>query len=137
MWRDYIFTASRILASAEAKMQAEGGMSLSDYDILVSLFNTEGHTMSMSCLKATVLVTTSGLSRSVSRLATRGWIEKVNDPNDRRQIHISLTPKGLSAFESVNPGHITFVKETFFEALSEKDRQGMYLGLSHLADHLK
>ncbi|WP_336249086.1 MarR family winged helix-turn-helix transcriptional regulator [Stomatohabitans albus] len=137
MWRDYLFTASRILASAEAKLQAEGGLSLSDYDILVTLFNAPEHTMSMSCLKATVLVTTSGLSRSVSRLQKREWVEKTTDENDRRQVHIALTAKGLMAFKKVNPGHIAFVQETFFKALSEKDRQGMCLGMSHLADHLK
>lgn len=137
LWKDFLFTASRVLAKTEAQMQADAGMSLSDFDVLITVYQAEGHTMSMNCLKATVLVTTSGLSRCVSRLEKHGWITKIGCPNDKRQVHIALTEEGLHALQAARSKHAAFVDETFFAALSEKDRDGMCLGLAHLADHLR
>lgn len=137
LWKDYLFTAARMLAKVETQMQADAGMSLSDFDVLITLYTAEGQTLSMNCLKATVLVTTSGLSRSVSRLEKHGWITKIGCPNDKRQVHISLTEEGLQALQSARKKHADFVQDIFFSALSEKDRDGMRLGLAHLADHLR
>ena len=137
VWRDYLFTASRVLAKAEAQMQAESGMSLSDFDVLITLYQAEDHRLSMSCLKATVLVTTSGLSRAVSRLEQHGWIEKIGCPKDKRQVHIVLTSAGEAALVAARKRHQAHIQEIFFSALSRKDLDGMRMGLSHLADHLR
>lgn len=137
LWKDFLFTAARILAKTEAQMQADAGMSLSDFDVLITLYLADGQTLSMNCLKATVLVTTSGLSRSVSRLEKHGWITKISCPNDKRQVHITLTEEGARTLQAARKTHAAFVDDTFFAALSAKDRDGMRLGLAHLADHLR
>lgn len=94
------------------------------------------HQLSMSCLKETVLVTTSGLSRSVSRMSQRGWVTKETSPEDRRKVSLALTPEGLAAIEAIRPHHHEYVREHFFDALSAKDQQALGLALAHLSDHL-
>lgn len=136
LWKDFLFTASRVLAKCETQMQADSGMSLSDFDVLFTVYQAEEQKLSMSCLKATVLVTTSGLSRSVTRLEKHGWIKKIACPNDKRQVHVYLTEEGLEAVKDARKQHADVVQELFFAALSDKDREGMRLGLAHLADHL-
>lgn len=135
-WKSFLFTAANILASAENQLQKNHRVSLSDFDVLATLYGSPEHTLSMNCLKATVLVTTSGLSRSVSRLEERGWVSKITDQNDRRQIHIRLTEPGLEAIKLISPPHRKFVKEIFFDALSAKDQAALGTALGHLRDHL-
>ncbi|WP_175953841.1 MarR family winged helix-turn-helix transcriptional regulator [Schaalia sp. Marseille-Q2122] len=135
-WQSYLFTASRILAGAEADLQARAQIGLSDYDVLISLYHAPQHQLSMSCLKETVLVTTSGLSRSVSRMSQRGWVTKETSPEDRRKVSLALTPEGLAAIEAIRPHHHEYVREHFFDALSAKDQQALGLALAHLSDHL-
>lgn len=135
-WKSYLFTASRILAGAETQLQAEANISLSDFDVLVTLHSAPDHSLSMSCLKETVLVTTSGLSRSVSRLHSRGWLLKESAPHDKRQITVTLTPEGKHALLEIQPIHYSYVRERFFEALSAKDQRALGLALTHLSDHL-
>ena len=136
-WRNYAFTASRILAHADHDLRAHIDLSLSDFDVLATLETAENHTLSMSCLSATVLVTHSGLSRSVSRLVSRGLIEKLDDQDDRRQRLVRLTPRGRDVLGEAAQRHRELVTELFFNALSPNDLAGMSVGLAHLADHVK
>lgn len=137
LWQNYLFSASRILAQAEAQMQADANMSLSDFDVLITLYRNLEENLSMSCLKATVLVTTSGLSRSVSRLERHGWVMKIPNEQDKRQVYLTLTDEGKEVVVQARKKHAEVIQRIFFDALSEKDLEGMSRGLAHLADHLR
>lgn len=135
-WKNYIYTASHILASAETYLQSAHKLSLSDFDVLVSLYEAPEHTLSMTNLKQSVLVTTSGLSRSVSRLADRGFLTKETAADDKRQITLKLTAEGLEAFHRTAPEHRRHVRYLFFDGLSQKDLRALETALGHLRDHL-
>lgn len=136
-WKTFLYTAANILANAETHLQKDHKISLSDFDVLATLYGAENHTLSMNCLKETVLVTTSGLSRSVTRLCDKDWVVKTPDENDRRQLNVALTETGVKAFKEIAPSQRKFTKEIFFDALSAKDQEALRTALGHLKDHLK
>ena len=136
-WKNYIFTASHILAGAETQLQSTYGISLSDFDVLVSVYEAPEHTINMNSLKDSVLVTTSGLSRAVTRLKQRGWLEKESCQTDKRQVTLKLTNAGRDAFKEIGPAHRKHIRKIFFDALSNKDQEALVLALGHLRDHLK
>lgn len=135
-WKNFIYTASHILAGAEKQLQSTHGISLSDFDVLVTVHEAPEHSMSMCALKDTVLVTTSGLSRSVTRLAERGWLIKEPSPIDKRQVTLTLTDDGIAAFQEIGPSHRAHVRNVFFSGLSPKDHKALSVTLSHLRDHI-
>lgn len=135
-WKNFIFTAAHILAGAETQLQNSHGIGLSDFDVLVALYEAPDHTLKMSTLKEIVLVTTSGLSRAVTRASTRGWITKEHSPTDKRQVTLTLTEAGLAAFREIAPPHRAHVRDVFFDALSPKDQADLGRALGHLRDHI-
>lgn len=135
-WKDFIYTASHILAGAEKQLQSTHGISLSDFDVLVTVHEAEKHSLSMCSLTDTVLVTTSGLSRSVQRLAERGWLIKEPSPTDKRQVTLKLTDDGIAAFKEIAPSHRAHVRNVFFNALSPNDDKALAVALRHLRDHM-
>lgn len=36
------------------------------------------------------------MSRTISSLVDRGWVERIADPQDRRRVHVRITDKGLT-----------------------------------------
>ncbi|OKL50444.1 MarR family winged helix-turn-helix transcriptional regulator [Boudabousia marimammalium] len=135
-WKSYIYTASHILTGADVELKQAAGISLSDFDVLVTVESAPDKTLSMSCLRATVLVTTSGLSRSVSRLKERGWITKTVDQADKRHMHVTLTEAGQEALNQIRPIHTKYVREAFFGALDDEDQATLGRVLSQLERHL-
>lgn len=135
-WKNYIFTASRILTGAEMQLHKAHRLSLSDYDVMVTLLHAPEHSLSVSCLKATVVVTTSGLSRAIGRLEQRGWLTKTPDEYDKRQITLKLTAEGVAAIEAIRPEHHQYAAENFFDVLTTEEQASLRAILDHLRDHL-
>ena len=52
------------------------------------------HSRSLGELAAVYRVSPATMSRLISTLVRRGWVAREDDPNDRRQVVLYLTPKG-------------------------------------------
>ena len=57
----------------------------------------------MSTLSADVSLTTGGVTRLVDRMVEAGLVARQNCPNDRRSIHVVLTPQGRSTWSRPSP----------------------------------
>ncbi len=106
------------------------GLTLSQFDVIVTLGDTDG----MTCkeLSEKTLVTKGTLTGVLDRLEAKGLIERVPSRKDRRCTFIRLTTKGGERFRKVFPAHIYFVKPYFERALTSgqmKDLRTMLLRL--------
>lgn len=92
------------------------GLTCSQFDVIVTLGDTEG----MTCkeLSEKTLVTKGTLTGVLDRLETKGLIVRVPSREDRRSIFIRLTPKGDALFQKVFQAHIHYMKPYFERALT-------------------
>jgi DNA-binding MarR family transcriptional regulator len=92
------------------------GLTCSQFDVIVTLGDTEG----MTCkeLSEKTLVTKGTLTGVLDRLETKGLIARVPSREDRRSIFIRLTPKGDALFQKVFAAHIHYMKPYFERALT-------------------
>ena len=91
-----VLTASRLLVSVSARSLAavEETLTLPQFRMLVVLESRGG--MNISRLGEHLDVIPSTAMRMVDRLATAGMLDRTANPNNRREILISLTDKGRS-----------------------------------------
>ena len=92
------------------------GLTCSQFDVIVTLGDTEG----MTCkeLSEKTLVTKGTLTGVLDRLEKKGLIARVPSREDRRSIFIRMTPKGDTLFRKVFPAHIHHMKPYFERALT-------------------
>ena len=92
------------------------GLTCSQFDVIVTLGDTEG----MTCkeLSEKTLVTKGTLTGVLDRLEKKGLLARVPSREDRRSIFIRLTPKGDTLFRKVFPAHIHHMKPYFERALT-------------------
>jgi len=67
-----------------------------EIEVLLSLKRAPGHRRSAGELMREAHVTSGAITNRISRLEQRGWVRRDVDPDDRRQVLVSLTPEGLT-----------------------------------------
>ena len=65
-------------------MQAQHGLTMADYEILVRLSEAPHRTLRMSELADAAESSRSRLSHAVARLEEAGWVRRESCPSDRR-----------------------------------------------------
>ncbi|MCG8417150.1 MAG: MarR family winged helix-turn-helix transcriptional regulator [Proteobacteria bacterium] len=77
---------------AMSRKLAEVGLTVSQYDLLMSLLKRDGQTQQE--LANRLLVVKSNVSSLLSRVERDGWIERTTDPDDGRGKVVKLTRSG-------------------------------------------
>lgn len=87
------------------------GITGAQFDILVTLGNTEG----MTCreLGEKTLITKGTLTGVIDRLIEKGWVIRQTCEQDRRVVYIRLTDEGVDMFEKVFQPHLDYMSALF------------------------
>ncbi len=114
-WRTFLQAGAGLLDRLDEDLRLHCGLSLADYEILAHLSEAPDRTLRMTTLASQVLVSRSGLTRRVDRLAAGGLVERRSCPSDRRGVLAVLTPAGEAALGAAAPVHLAGVRRRFLE----------------------
>ncbi len=95
VWRSYLRTHGEMVARLERDLVAEANMPLGWYDVLLQLAEAPEHRLRMAELAERVLLSRSGLTRLVDRLAAEGLVIREPFPGDARGLYTVLTAGGI------------------------------------------
>jgi hypothetical protein len=73
-WIRFLRAHSATTRALSARLEAEHGLTLNDYDVLVQLYYAPDHRMRRIDLARTVLLTASGITRLLDGLERTGWV---------------------------------------------------------------
>lgn len=116
-WRNFLEAGQLIRAQLDAELREQHDLSISEYELLVRLSETDEHTMRMSRLAAETAVSRSRLSHLVARMERRGLVDRVPFTEDGRGITCVLTEAGHKLLVDAAPGHVESVREHFVDRL--------------------
>ncbi|MHA4815853.1 MarR family winged helix-turn-helix transcriptional regulator [Streptomyces aculeolatus] len=119
-WDSFIRMQEKLIGRLSRRVQADSGMSASDYIVLVKLTETGGRMRFMDLVKL-VEWEKSRMSHQVGRMAKRGLVAKEECPDDGRGAFIVATPAGHEAIEDAAPVHVDHVRRLFIDALTQED----------------
>jgi DNA-binding MarR family transcriptional regulator len=117
-WRGFLRMHQLLRAELEGELTRSCGLSLADYEVLVSLSEAEGRRLRMSALADRLQWSRSRLSHQLARMQERGLVCRQDCPTDARGAFALLTPGGLAAIEEAAPGHLAGVRRHLFDRLS-------------------
>ena len=119
-WIGLLASASLLDAALDARLQADSGLSHTQYSILSRLSEAPGRTMHMNALARMTSTSQSRLSHAVTRLADLGWVERSRCPATARAVHATLTEAGWDIVAAAAPGHAAEVRRLVFDHLSRE-----------------
>lgn len=114
------------------QLQADSGLSLADYDVLVALSGLRDHGMRVSDLAAQIGWERSRLSHQLRRMDARGLTERRPGTEDGRTADVVLTPRGQRAIDEAAPGHVELVRNLFFDPLPDNLLGPFTAALEHI-----
>ena len=133
-WRSFLLTYSTVMRSLEQEMLDEQGLPLTWYDILAHLESMPYGAMRMQDLAESVLLSRSGLTRLIDRMAESGFVTRQPCPEDRRGTFAVITPEGRAVLKRTMPGHIRSIHEHFLRYLDVFDVQALHRVLAKVLD---
>jgi DNA-binding MarR family transcriptional regulator len=119
VWRNYLVMTARLQSAMSRQLQADCGLSLADYDVLVALDDQPG--CRIAELGERLGWEQSRLSHQLSRMRARGLVERRGATDDRRAATVDLTADGRAALTSAAPGHAELVRALVFDGVPAAD----------------
>ncbi|MCX6469008.1 MarR family winged helix-turn-helix transcriptional regulator [Williamsia herbipolensis] len=136
MWRAYLDSMRMLVTRLDQQLARDAGISLTDYELLVTLSEAPERRMRMSMLATAVTATRSGVTRAINRLVESGWVERVPCPDDRRGALAVLTDAGAAKLADASPGHVAEVRTNVFDVLSPRDVERLTSTYSEMRSHM-
>ncbi len=96
-------------------------LSVSEHDVLMRLADAEDTRLRMSLLAKEVHLSPSRLSHTVERLESRGLVDRLSCPKDRRGVECSLTHAGREVLKQSAAKYFATVKERVLSNYSEEE----------------
>ncbi len=133
-WTGFLRAHATLVRELDEELTAQHGLPLSSYDVLVQLSDAPEGQLRMSHLAEAVLLSRSGLSRLVGRLADQGLLKRVECENDARGAYASITPRGREKLAEARETHRAGVRERFLGRLGEREQRQLAKAWSRLLD---
>lgn len=87
------------------------GLTMSQFDVLATLGNTQGLTCGEIGEKT--LMVKGTLTGVLDRLEKKGLLGRHENPQDKRSVLVALTPEGERVFQKVFPQHLAYLAPAF------------------------
>ena len=117
-WTRFIAVVELLPGALDSQLRRDAGLTHFEYFTLAMLSEAPERTLRMTALATRTNATLPRLSHVVSRLETRGLVEREACTDDRRATDVRLTTTGWAAIVAAAPGHVATVRELVVDALT-------------------
>jgi DNA-binding MarR family transcriptional regulator len=121
VWRRWLRLNAELSAALQRQLQAESGLSMSDYEVLVDLTDDPTGRIRVTELAGLLQWERSRVSHHVTRMERRGLVQREECTDDGRGAYVAITAAGRAAIEQAAPGHVQAVRRLVFDVLPAED----------------
>src|SRR5947209_7418852 len=122
-WGAVMMLNRLVLQDLDAELRRQHQLAVTEFDVLITLYNAPDKRLGMSALAERVLLSPAGTTHLVTRLERDGLVRREVDPSDRRKWFTVLTDRGDTALRSARPTHNDALRRTLFTATTPTDRR--------------
>ena len=121
LWRAVTLMTRELGAAVEQRLQGEAGISAPDFEILHALSAAPSHQARAGELAEMLSWEKSRISHHVTRMVTRGLVERTHCETDLRGTWVALAPAGQEALAKAAPVHADEVRKRFLGVLESDE----------------
>jgi DNA-binding MarR family transcriptional regulator len=119
-WLGFIRTHARLWDEVEAQLRRDHGLTIARYDVLAQL-DAAGGRLGLSDLAAAIVLSPSGLSKLLDRMAAAGLVRREPDPDDARSSFAQITDRGRLLVGDARASHHALLQRRFGDPLTSRD----------------
>ena len=122
-WGALMMLHRTALQALDSELRQRHGLAVTEFDVLITLFNAPERRLGMSALSDRVFLSPAGTTHLVTRLERDGMVRREVDPADRRKWFTVLTPEGDRILREARPTHNGVLRRTLFDATLPSERR--------------
>jgi DNA-binding MarR family transcriptional regulator len=122
-WNGLLMLNRQVLAELDEALRAEHQLAVSEFDVLITLYNAEGRRLRMSELASHVMLSNAGLTHLVTRLERDNLVRREVDPDDGRKWFTVLTDKGDRRLRDARLTHNDVLRRTVLRVTTAEERK--------------
>lgn len=127
-WAALTAAHARIAGLLAEDLGRSCGLSVNEFEMLLRLDRAPARRLRLGELNAAIPLTQPALSRAVTRLAARGWLDRAAASDDGRGVLILLTAAGEAALRAAVPVHARVIRAALLDRMSAAE-QDMLAGV--------
>lgn len=120
-WEALFVTHRRAVREAGRQLAEAGLPPLQWYDALYMLYLAPERQLTQHQLSERILISPSGTSRLVDRMAERGLVKRCDRPGDRRSLFVRLTEEGIELMREMWLIYGGVIAEFFAPAIAGRE----------------
>lgn len=120
LWIQVVRLANKLQKDVDSRLRKEFGQNLTRFDVLSQLERVPKTELPVGRLSASLLTSTSNITRLLDRMEADGLLVRRLSNTDRRSFVVSATPKGLSLFRNMALANARWIKDAFVAIDSNK-----------------
>jgi len=124
-WRSFPECHSAVIKALETESMEDQGLSLTWYDVLSHLSEASESRLQHQAPAGFLLLSRSGVSRLVDRMAKVGLVRLESSPEDCRASYVVMTHQGWDALDRASPGHVRGIVEHFTRYLDSENASAL------------
>lgn len=131
-WSRFIRGHAWLTRELNAELQAEHGLTLNDYEVLLLLSHAEERAMRRIDLANAVVLTASGITRLLDGLERAGWVRKSTCDRDARVSYAVLTDAGYGKLREAGATHVEGIRRLFGDNYTDDELEALARLLSRI-----
>ena len=113
LWIQIVRLANKLQKDVDTRLRKEFGQNLTRFDVLSQLERVPGNELPVGQLSASLLTSTTNITRLLDRMEADGLLDRRLSETDRRSFVVSATQEGLSVFREMADANAQWIKEAF------------------------
>ena len=134
-WTSVMLLQRSVLHELDAQLRRRHDLAVTEFDVLITLFNAPERRLRMAQLAEQVLLSPAGTTHLVTRLERDGLVRREVDPADGRKWFTVLTDAGDNALRAARPTHNDVLSRTLLAATTPTDRRTLRRIWQRLSAH--
>jgi DNA-binding MarR family transcriptional regulator len=122
-WGALMMLHRSVIQQLDAELRRAHQLAVTEFDVLITLFNAPDQRLRMSDLAARVLLSPAGTTHLVTRLERDGLVRREVDPTDGRKWFTVLTADGDRALQAARATHNDALRRTLFADTTPAERR--------------
>jgi MarR family transcriptional regulator, 2-MHQ and catechol-resistance regulon repressor len=112
--------AYKVMMDRAVKDMKKNGLSENEFTVL-ELLHHKGK-LAMQQIGERILITSGGITYTIDKLESRGYLRRVPCPDDRRVTYAEITAEGAELMQSIFPAHAEVI-ESLMAGLTAEEKK--------------
>lgn len=117
-WKRFVAVLQLFPPALDTQLERDSDLTHFEYFALAMLSEAPTKVLRMTALAGRTNSTLPRLSRVISNLENRGYVERAQCAEDRRATNVTLTDTGWEKVVATAPGHVGLVRSVVIDTLS-------------------